>query len=257
MHYYRSGGNQPPLLLAHGLTDSGLCWKPIARVLAESYDCVMPDARGHGFSTAPEAGYTNAEHAADYAGLIEALGLDRPAILGHSMGGGTAAELAASYPQLVRGALLEDPPWRPRSHAIGGPESVERAQQWRKDVLANNQLTVLDLLQKGRGERAAWPDAELDGWSAAKQQVDPKAIDYAYLSSTPWWELIAKLACPTLLIIADVEKGAIVDQTTADAVAALNSQIQVAHIAGAGHNIRREQAERYLAVVQEFLSTLY
>lgn len=261
MHYYRSGkdesGNKPPLVLAHGLTDNGLCWKPIARALAETYDCIMPDARGHGFSSAPEDGYTNAKHAADYAGLIEALGLDRPAILGHSMGGGTATQLAADYPQLVRGALLEDPPWRPQSHPRGGPESAARAEEWRKDVLANNQLTVIDLLKKGRDDRAAWPDAEFDGWSAAKQQVDPKAVDYARVSSAPWWELAPKIECPTLLIIADVEQGAIVDQATAEAVKALNSKIEVAHIPGAGHNIRREQAEQYLRVVQRFLATLY
>jgi pimeloyl-ACP methyl ester carboxylesterase len=217
----------------------------------------MPDARGHGFSSAPKDGYTNKDHAADYAGLIEALGLERPAILGHSMGGGTATQLAADFPKLVRGALLEDPPWRPQSHVSGGPESASRAEEWRKDVLANNQLTTIDLIKKGRDERSTWPDAEFDGWSAAKQQVDPKAVDYARVSSTPWWELAPKIECPTLLIIADVEKGAIVDQATAKAVKALNDKIQIAHIPGAGHNIRREQTQPYLAVVQKFLATLY
>lgn len=257
MHYYRTGGDKPPLVLAHGLTDNGLCWKPIAMVLAERYDCIMPDARGHGFSSAPESGYTNAEHAADYAGLIEALGLDRPAMLGHSMGGGTTTQLAASYGQLIRGALLEDPPWRPRSAPIGGPESVARAEAWRADVLANRQLTVIDLINKGRADRAAWPDAEFDGWSGAKQQVDPNAVDYARVSSVPWWETVPQISCPTLLIIGDVERGAIVDEATATAVAALNPTIQVAHVPGAGHNIRREQPARYLEVVQQFLAQLY
>lgn len=257
MHYYRSGGSKPPLVLAHGLTDNGLCWKPIAKVLADTYDCIMPDARGHGFSSAPEEGYTNKDHAADYAGLIETLGLDQPAILGHSMGGGTATQLAADFPKLVRGALLEDPPWRPRSHGMGGPESGDRAATWRADVVANNQLTSIALINKGRADRAAWPDAEFDGWSAAKQQVDPKAVDYARVSSVPWWELVPKIECPTLLIIADTEKGAIVDQTTAEEVAARNDKVQVTRIPGAGHNIRREQPLRYLEVVQEFLATVY
>ncbi len=257
MHYYRSGGNKPPLVLAHGLTDNGLCWKPIAKVLAATYDCIMPDARGHGFSSAPENGYTNQEHAADYAGLIEALGLDYPAILGHSMGGGTATQLAADFPKLVRGALLEDPPWRPRSHGVGGPESGDRAAAWRADVLANNQLTISELINKGRAERPGWPDAEYDGWSAAKQQVDPKAVDYARVSSVPWWQLVPNIESPTLLIIADVEKGAIVDQATAADVAALNKQVNIAHIPGAGHSIRREQPQQYLEVVQKFLATLY
>ncbi len=261
MHYYRSTtdgrGNKPPLVLAHGLTDNGLCWKPIARVLAETYDCIMPDARGHGFSSAPDSGYTNKEHAADYAGLIEALGLERPAILGHSMGGGTTTQLAADFPKLVRGALLEDPPWRPQPKAGDALETSSRSDYWQNYVLEINALTIGALIEKGRAERAEWPEAEYDGWSAAKQQVDLKATDYARVSSVPWWEKVSQIECPTLLMIADTEKGAIVDRATADAVAALNGRVQVVHIPGAGHNIRREQPARYLAVVQEFLAKLY
>ena len=57
-HYYRTGGDKPPLLLVHGFTDNGLCWTRLARVLQRDYDIIMPDARGHGLSEAPEGGYT-------------------------------------------------------------------------------------------------------------------------------------------------------------------------------------------------------
>src|SRR6516165_1550716 len=89
MHYYRTGGNKPQLVLSHGATDDGLCWSRVAQALESDYDVVMPDARGHGLTDAPAQGYTAADHAADLAGLIEALGLERPAIGGHSMGAGT------------------------------------------------------------------------------------------------------------------------------------------------------------------------
>lgn len=257
MHYYRTGGLLPPLVLAHGLTDNGLCWKPIANVLAETYDCIMPDARGHGFSSAPDSGYTNKEHAADYAGLIQALALDRPAVLGHSMGGGTTTQLAADFPELVRGALLEDPPWRPQPKDGDSLETTNRSDYWQTYVQEINSLTIGELVEKGRKERAAWPESEYDGWSAAKQQVDIRATDYARLSSVPWWEKVPQIQCPTLLIIADVDDGAIVDRATADEVATLNDKVQVIHIPGAGHNIRREQPKRYLEVVQNFLATLY
>ncbi|HND49949.1 MAG TPA: alpha/beta fold hydrolase, partial [Anaerolineales bacterium] len=58
IHYYRTGGNKPPLVLAHGITDDGMCWSPVAEVLAKDFDVVMVDARGHGKSDAPEDGYT-------------------------------------------------------------------------------------------------------------------------------------------------------------------------------------------------------
>lgn len=75
LHYYRSGGGARPLVLAHGLTDHGLCWAPIAAQLAADYDIVMYDARGHGRSDQPATGYTYDQLAADLAGLIQALKL--------------------------------------------------------------------------------------------------------------------------------------------------------------------------------------
>src|SRR5437867_1163098 len=109
IHYYRTGGDKPPLVLSHGATDNGLCWTRLARALESEYDVVMPDARGHGLSDAPEGGYTSAERAADLAGLIEALRLNRPAVGGHSMGAGTTLRLVADYPDVARCAVLEDP----------------------------------------------------------------------------------------------------------------------------------------------------
>ena len=64
LHYTRTGGTKPPLVLAHGLTDDGLCWTPVAEALEAEYDVIMVDARGHGQSDAPETGYDSATQAA-------------------------------------------------------------------------------------------------------------------------------------------------------------------------------------------------
>ena len=106
---------KPPVVLAHGFSDDGLCWTPVAEALEADYDVVMVDARGHGRSDAPEQGYGSAEHANDLAGVIAALGLQRPAVLGHSMGAVSTLALAGLYPDLPRAILLEDPPpwWMP------------------------------------------------------------------------------------------------------------------------------------------------
>jgi len=52
VHYYRTGGARPAIVLCHGATDNGLCWSPVAGALAEDYDVIMPDSRWHGFSDA-------------------------------------------------------------------------------------------------------------------------------------------------------------------------------------------------------------
>jgi N-formylmaleamate deformylase len=53
IHYLRTGGSKPPLILLHGLTGNGACWNPVARFLESNFDVLMPDARGHGKSSAP------------------------------------------------------------------------------------------------------------------------------------------------------------------------------------------------------------
>ena len=131
IHYYRStppGGAKPAkptLVLIHGLTDNGMCWVRVADALRDSYDIVLPDTRGHGKSEKPQAGYDVEERAADVASLIDALGLDRPVLFGHSLGGQVATATAALYPEKVRALVLEDPAW------LGGaaPENEVRLGQ--------------------------------------------------------------------------------------------------------------------------------
>src|SRR5919112_4537344 len=108
LHYTRTGGAKPPLVLAHGFSDDGLCWTPVAEALASDYDVILVDARGHGRSDAPEQGYGPVEHAADLHGVITGLNLQRPAVLGHSMGGATTLVLAGTYPEVPGAILVED-----------------------------------------------------------------------------------------------------------------------------------------------------
>ncbi len=103
IHYLRTGGGKPPLVLLHGLSGSGACWIPLARALEDEWDVVMPDARGHGGSSTPVAGYGYADHANDVVGLIQGLGLPAPVLLGHSMGGMTAAVVASQLGTAIRG----------------------------------------------------------------------------------------------------------------------------------------------------------
>lgn len=109
IHYTRTGGNKPPLILLHGLMTNGVCWTGLVHVLEKEYDVIMPDARGHGSSSVPDFGYRYEDYANDVIGLINALGLRTPILLGHSMGGMTAAVVASRKPNLLRALVLADP----------------------------------------------------------------------------------------------------------------------------------------------------
>ena len=87
LHYTRTGGDKPPIVLAHGFSDDGLCWTPVAKLLEADYDVIMVDARGHGKSAMPARGGGRSGLAGDLAGVITGLGLKKPAVLGHSAAG--------------------------------------------------------------------------------------------------------------------------------------------------------------------------
>ena len=94
IHYYRTGGDKPQVALNHGIMDDGLCWTEIAKALEDDYDVIMLDARGHGMSDAGQGDYSSDARAADLLAVIEALGLEKPVIGGHSMGADTSLHAA-------------------------------------------------------------------------------------------------------------------------------------------------------------------
>lgn len=252
-HYWRSGGNKPPLILLHGATDSGRCWMPIAKAFVGDFDVVLPDARGHGQSDAPPAGYTSTERAADVAGLIQALGLGKVAVGGHSMGGQTAFRLAADHADLVTCAVLEDPPFRLETEAAAAREPAAR-QAMREQVAQLRRLPGEAALAYGRQRHPNWPEAELPGWIEAKQQVSDRFLDAPRAVEEPWANVLPRITCPVLLITGDAGLGAIITPEVAEQARQLNSKVAVACLAGAGHNIRRERSDTFVTALRGFLA---
>jgi N-formylmaleamate deformylase len=258
LHYSRTGGDKPPVVLAHGVTDAGPCWTPVAEALAAEYDAIMVDARGHGHSDAPVRGYDPAEQADDLAGVITALELERPAVLGHSMGAATALVLAGAHPDLPGAILLEDPPVWWTGWTVT-PEATERLAGMRERFIGLMRKTREELLDGQRAEQPGWSEADLEPWADAKQRFSPNVLsvlDQDNAAGIDWPETMRRITCPTLLITADPERGAIVTEESAAALKALVPHLEIAHIPEAGHSIRRDQLARFIDVSRAFLSEL-
>ncbi|MER9439741.1 alpha/beta hydrolase [Mesorhizobium sp. M0618] len=102
--YVEISGAQPALLLVHGFTDTSRSFSLLAPYLA-GRRLIMPDLRGHGASQAGR-GCSVADFADDIAGLIQILRLDRPVVVGHSLGAMVAIALAARHGELVGGLVV-------------------------------------------------------------------------------------------------------------------------------------------------------
>jgi N-formylmaleamate deformylase len=257
LHYYRTGGNKPPIVLLHGFTDNALCWTRVAHVLEQEYDVIMVDARGHGLSEGPTTGFSGQLRSDDVVAFIQALDLHRPFLLGHSMGAGTATMVASQHPDLIRAILLEDPAW---STSISPPlnEDAEiqlqepSAHPWYKWIAGLKAQTREERIEAGRTANPSWPEEELGPWADAKEQLNLDVFRYN-LPSISWREVVQNITCPILLITGDTEKGAIVTPEVAREASHLWKDGQVIHIAGAGHNIRREQFDQYKEAITTFL----
>ena len=256
LHYTRTGGDKPPLVLAHGITDDGLCWTPVAEVLAPEYDVIMVDARGHGRSAAPEHGYGSAEQAEDLAAIIAALKLHKPIILGHSMGAVTTLVLAGTGPDVPRAILLEDPPASWSSHPVDGVGDAD----WRAGMRA--WITGLQgqkreaLIAAQRSETPGWSEAELEPWAEAKLRFSLNVLNPSPVVAIDWPATLQRITCPTLLITADQSLGALLSEEEVAKLREWVPHLQVTPIPQAGHSIRRDQFARYIEAVRNFLTSL-
>ncbi len=126
-------------------------------------------------------------------------------------------------------------------------------------MTALKRKTRAELIAGQRAVAPHWPEAELERWADSKHRFSPDVLG---LFAEPigagldWPALLARIACPALLLTADPARGAIVTPESAAALQALVPQMRVAHIADAGHSMRHDQLARYLAAVRAFLAGL-
>jgi pimeloyl-ACP methyl ester carboxylesterase len=264
IHYYRTGGDKPQVVINHGAGDDGLCWTRVAKELEQDYDLILPDARGHGKSASGKGDYSTRQRVLDLVGLLEALKLDRPVVGGHSMGGDTSLHLAASYPQLARGIFLEDPPIILPGESMGSGEQEVKMEDIGK--MMAKFMRIFKILPKfislrmARKASIAYPEVEMGPWINSK-----KRVSFDFLNSLPKMEMdmssamgvIRKIQVPTLLFIGDREKMSIVSRETAQEAASVNDKVQVVHLEGASHDIRRTRFDGYLPTLKKFLGDIY
>lgn len=247
IHYIRTGGDKPPVVLLHGLMTSGACWTPLARTLEKDFDVIMPDARGHGYSSSPDNALSYDNLAADVVSLINTLGLTTPLLLGHSMGGMTAAVVASRYPNLLKGLVLADPTFLTKTLQHEVHKSDVAAKHLR--ILNGSREDFLADMLVRHSHRTR---EIIELFVEARFQTSMSAFEILKPPNPNYIKLISDIAIPSLLVIGDV--GSIVSPDMARELVDLNQHLNVVQIRDAGHAVPYDQPERFSAVVQAFLS---
>jgi pimeloyl-ACP methyl ester carboxylesterase len=103
---YVKAGNGPVILLIHGVGMDHKSWLPVVDLLRDRYTVIAPDILGHGQSSKPRADYSIAGYANGMRDLLAVLGVPRATVVGHSLGGGIAMQLAYQFPQITERLVL-------------------------------------------------------------------------------------------------------------------------------------------------------
>lgn len=260
----------PPVLLLHGITASVRTWDWLVPDLAQRYRVIRLDFRGHGRSGRAPGQYHLPGYVSDAATACRQLADGPCTVIGHSLGGGTAAALAQQHPELVRGLVLEDPPLGARRDLDGNAlldgfrqlrESVPRLQASGipADTLADVLAGAPSAVGRTFGE-LLHPDA-LAAMAGGMLELDAAVLD-PVLDGTmqPAYDAAAPIGVPTLVITADPASPDCVCRTPdVEGLRAASPHAEVSVLPGASHLVHDELGQRdaFRAEVLAFLDRLH
>lgn len=207
--YYEDEGSGDPVLLIHGHTMDRRIWDPVMPgLLAANLRVLRPDLRGHGRSTRPDFGYHVSHHATDMAAVLEDAGIDSVTVVGYSIGGAVALEMALTMPDILRRLVLMSPvmPDRPFEPAfmdnlrevarVTRSEGIEAAMHgpW-----ASNPLFAYSFSKPGIREAAAAINRDFPGAEYLATERD--RVERSW--TVP--ERLSEIGIPTAVIAGDHE----------------------------------------------------
>lgn len=242
----RCGAGRTPLVLCHGLTDNAWCWRALAVELAEQFDVIMLDARGHGASARVTFG-NSVDLGADLSSVFDALGIARAILVGHSVGARGALDFAGSRPERIEKLVMEDPPLLTSTDADA---FRARSEKFRNEVEALQALDDEAILERGRAAGPNWAEHEFEPWLQAKRQTDPRAMPQF---TAPWVASVRQVQSPILLLHGLAERGSLISDDLVAAMIANAPHAKVDCIDRSGHNIRRDNPGAYSAALLAFL----
>jgi len=249
LHVEDRGTGAPALVFLHYWGGSAGTWRHVTDILAPELRTIAVDQRGWGRSDKPQTGYDLASLAADAAGVIEALGLARYVLVGHSMGGKVAQHLASRRPPGLAGLVLVAPsPPTPMNLPLDVRRGMVEAYASRdsivatvRQVLAGSPLGAADLhavvsdsLLGAPAARTAWPLA------TSQEDIAP---------------LVAAIAAPTLVISGEGDR--------VDPPAVLRAELlpripqaSLALLPGIGHLVPLEAPDDLARLIRTFVRSL-
>lgn len=273
IHYYRaaSAPGKPVIVMAHGLSDNGLCWTRLTQRLQHQYDIYMIDTRGHGLSdpfTSADDGETLVK---DIVETVKALKISNPILLGHSMGAATVMRIGAEYPALAKAIIMLDPILRGRTGApaksattVTAPQSAVKPNSppsgrifgSPESQVAQNNKSFSELVATGHRQNPLWDSIDVKYWALSKIQYHGPYTPEEGMAMTGTMNIgnsLQNIKVPAIILKADASPD-VRKNNEEQAKVMLNGKL--VHIDGAGHNLHHDKLDQTTLVITSFLSKL-
>jgi pimeloyl-ACP methyl ester carboxylesterase/ketosteroid isomerase-like protein len=249
IHAVEAGQGEQTLVFLHYWGGSSRTWRLVTDALASTYRTIATDHRGWGDSDAPPHGYSIADLANDAQGAIEALGLERYVLVGHSMGGKVAQLLASRRPRGLEGLVLVAPspptpmalPDEARAAMLHAYDTRESVGAVLDQVLSGSPLApeqreqvIEDSLRGAPQAMAAWPNV------AMREDISVQ---------------VAVIAVPVLVIAGERDQVDRVETLKAELIPRIaGAQLEV--LPGVGHLSPLEAPGALAGLIRRFVGTL-
>lgn len=248
VHYTDTGAGDP-LVLIHGMNSAAACWDWHIPALADRYRVIAYDNVNHGFSSNSPRGEQQPDWVDTLAGVLGALGVERPVLIGQSMGAMTSMRYALRHPREIRGVVAAGMGWPLRMPPGGLPDPLDPEQRiW---------------LGVGDSFTAEWIAAHRTTYKrylrvrSTATAIEANRHRRPFTTVDPDWfgddltDRFRALAAPLLLFVG-VQDGMVDGART---IAELVPAAELVEV-DAAHNAYFECREEFLAGVDEFLSRL-
>jgi N-formylmaleamate deformylase len=247
LHHLEYGkGGEPTIVVLPGITSPAITWEFVAeRLAARGAHVLVLDIRGRGLSSVTETSYTLSAYVSDAVGVIEELGLERPLILGHSMGARIATALGATCPERCGPLIVADPPLTGPGRAAY-PMPLDSFRQQLHEAYKGTTAADVQRLYPRWSNREAHIRAQWLSTCAEHAVVE----SWENFHTEDFFVLWRRLRDP-LLFIYGAESPVVTPEGLVE-VRAANPRAEVVAIARAGHMIPWENLEDFLHAVSAF-----
>jgi 3-oxoadipate enol-lactonase len=243
-------GSGPPLLLIHGLGYGRWGWEPVVDELAQSHEVVLFDNRGIGESDAPLGPYSARMLAQDAVAVLDAAGLERAHVLGTSLGGMVALQVALDRPERVDRLVL--------ACTMAGGESAAPMPEQTVRLMQEMPTLPREVAMRRGVENALAPGAPpatieriMEHRLATAQPLAAWLAQAAAGVSFDVADRLGEIRAPTLVVTGDLD--VVVDPRNSELLAAGIPGARLELLPGSGHLFFWEQPERFVEIVEDFL----